>query len=95
MKCGTVHCPHVFTAGQLLHVIHKIKQFAIIFIIVPRYDGNSIVYLVTKRVRCVIYYDHILNSTIMNHTQIFDINTFNWNTTVPVQSVVYKLSTWI
>lgn len=66
---------HIRRISKLLQIRQKQFKLYICFIIIIRYNGDSIIYLKTKTVGCVINQDQFAGFSITKYSQILNINT--------------------
>mgnify|MGYP007086712917 CR=1 FL=1 len=81
---------------QILYIVDQVKQLLIILIVVVRNDRNTVLQLIKIGVSCVIDEQHILQSPVLQYSQILYVNTLLSLPTVRTeQSVTHKFSLWI
>ena len=61
----------------------------------PTYDWNTVIQLVSKTISRIVNYDDILDIPICNNSKIFDVNSVDNYTALPVQSMLNKSLVWI
>lgn len=92
MECLSVLLPHIGALRQAVEVVDQVHQLLIILILVEGYNWDPIVELVTKRVNCVVHNDKILQLSVRDYPQVFDVYTFfRPDAVISIESVLYEL----
>lgn len=61
-------------SNDLSHVSDEMQQLLIIFILIERHNGHSVFQLVQVGISCVVHQDHILQTAILDDSEVFDID---------------------
>ena len=68
LECFPIKISHIIVLLELIEVVHEVYEFFILAIIFEGGDGNTVGKLSAERKNGVIYYNHILEVSILEHS---------------------------
>lgn len=83
-----VHCSHIGSHRQDLHIIDQVAQLPIVAVVIPRDNWDAVLHLIGEAVRSVIYDHHVLKTAVAEDAQVFDVETIGQNAVFSVEPVV-------
>jgi len=68
--------PYVVIWTQTEDVLGEVDQFLVVWVVIVRNNGHSIVQLEAKRVDRVVHQNHVLQVSVADHAQVLDEYAF-------------------
>ena len=84
----SVHHANVLSRLQDLHIINQIEKLPITLVTAPRHDRDPIIELIPKAIGSIIDNDDIPDFPVQEYSKVFDEESLDHDTVIPVESMV-------